>query len=472
MEKDFWGNILTINLSDKKVQKTSVRKKFASQWLGGSGISLKLLCESRNPKLNQLDATSSIILGSGPLCGITPLGSQVTFSFKSPLTGLFDCSAAGGFFGEEMRHAGCSNIIIGGVSGKPVYLLIKDGEVEAKDASHLMNKTTWETEETIQSDNDDSEIRVASIGPAGENLASWSNIIISRFYPVASAGGGVLMGSKKLKAIAVKGTEPIVLAYPDEFMATASECEKALEKCISSEKADKHALRSCFQKNHFNSTACSTGCILQGNKYLSSRYGKLSNQDTVQSRANQLGLEVACLNNLMLAFKESTRGIINNNKPDEGTAVAFLEDIAYRKGNWENFAQSETSSLLRASGKDSFSPYDYKLLGRLAKKISVNMPQNSELLKGQQSNDVLTRLGECLRRVFRSLGVCEFAATLLMLEKPLLLAKLYNQAVGIPTDTTTLLQAGERILNVEDAYNTQLVIPEVNGIAESRGVLS
>lgn len=217
------GEILRVNLRTNTITKESVFN-YAKRFLGGRGINSYLLFKELEPRIDAFDPKNILIFGTGPLVGsMAPMSCRFTVTSKSPLSGMFGDSNSGGHFGPELKFAGFDHVIIVGRATKPVYLYINNKCAEIKDAKKIWNATTFETDVLIRELEGDSDIQVASIGPAGENLVRYANIICNRKRAAGRTGLGAVMGSKNLKAIAVKGDGFIEVADPEKFMQLVDE---------------------------------------------------------------------------------------------------------------------------------------------------------------------------------------------------------------------------------------------------------
>jgi aldehyde:ferredoxin oxidoreductase len=200
------GKILRVNLSTKSTVAETLEELFCRRYLGGAGMSAYFLGRELDSEVDALGPDNKLIFALGPLSGLPIPGSgRNAVGTKSPLTGGIVKSEAGGFWAAELKRAGYDAIIVEGKAEAPVYLWIKDGEVSILDASHLWGKETKETEEAIQSELGDEKIRVCSIGPAGEHQVRYACIMHGTHDAAARGGSGAVMGSKNLKAIAVRG---------------------------------------------------------------------------------------------------------------------------------------------------------------------------------------------------------------------------------------------------------------------------
>ena len=224
------GRILYVDLSRRKISKKPLPKDLISRFIGGRGINAKLLWDLSKPGIDPLSPENPLIVGTGPLTGtIVPLTGRTTVTTKSPATGLYLKSSMGGHFAGELKFAGYDHIIILGKSEKPVTLWINDENVEILDASHLWGKDVRETTRILKKDLGDRDIRIAAIGPAGENMVKFASIMNSIYNACARAGTGAVMGSKNLKAIAVRGTGSIKVKNPDKLWSLVFEIAEKLK---------------------------------------------------------------------------------------------------------------------------------------------------------------------------------------------------------------------------------------------------
>ncbi len=211
------GKILRVNLSDNSTSTEAIDEPFCRKYLGGAGFVSYFLWKELQQGIDPLSPANKLIFALGPLTGLQLPGSgRNCIGAKSPLTGGIAKSEVGEFWGAELNRAGYDSIIIEGKADKPVYLWIQDGEVDIRDASHLWGENTKETQEAIRAELNDKRIRVALIGPAGESLVRYA-CVMNGLYDAAGRGGlGAVMGSKNLKAIAVRGHKAPPVAKPEQ----------------------------------------------------------------------------------------------------------------------------------------------------------------------------------------------------------------------------------------------------------------
>ncbi|MBL0094495.1 MAG: aldehyde ferredoxin oxidoreductase family protein [Piscinibacter sp.] len=224
------GKILRVNLTAGTVKSEPLNMDWARAYLGSRGLATKYIVEEVDPKVDPLSEANKLIWATGPLTGtMASTGGRYTVVTKGPLTGAIACSNSGGYWGAELKMAGWDMVIFEGKSAKPVYLYIEDDVAELRDASHLWGKTVWETEETLKKQLQDPLARVSSIGLAGENLVLYAAVVNDLHRAAGRSGVGAVMGSKNLKAIAVRGTKGVGnVADPKEFMKVTFEKKKIL----------------------------------------------------------------------------------------------------------------------------------------------------------------------------------------------------------------------------------------------------
>ncbi len=200
--------ILRVDLTKGTCKSEPLNMKWAQEYLGQRGLATKYFVEEVDPKVDPLSPANKLIMATGPLTG-TPAstGGRYSVITKGALTGAIACSNSGGYFGAEMKFAGWDMVIFEGKSPKPVYLAIEDDKVEVRDAAHLWGKTTWQTEEIIKKTHQDPQVRVASIGRAGENGVLYACVVNDLHRAAGRSGVGTVMGSKNLKAVAIRGTK-------------------------------------------------------------------------------------------------------------------------------------------------------------------------------------------------------------------------------------------------------------------------
>jgi len=215
----YMGKVLRVNLTTRTVSVEDLPEKIAKDYIGGAGFGVKYLFDEVPGEVDPLGPDNKLIFAPGPLSGTSaPCASRMAVTTKSPLTGAVGMSLSGGYFPVELKFAGYDVLIIEGKSETPVYLHIKDDKVSIKNAEKIWGMDTQIIQTIIKQDVNDQNTRIACIGQAGENLSKMAAIINER-RAFGRKGVGAVMGSKNLKAIAVRGTQEVPIAKPEAFAA-------------------------------------------------------------------------------------------------------------------------------------------------------------------------------------------------------------------------------------------------------------
>lgn len=223
--------ILRVNLTAGTCTAAALNMDWAEAYLGQRGLATKYLMEEIDPRCDPLGPDNKLIIATGPLTGtMASTGGRWSAVTKGPLTGAIACSNSGGQFGGELKMAGWDMIILEGRSPRPVYLYVEDDQAELHDATHLWGRSVWETEPAIKEAHGDPLIRIASIGEAGEQGVRYACIVNDLHRAAGRSGVGAVMGSKQLKAIAVRGTVGVKVANPKAFLHAVNAATTSLAK--------------------------------------------------------------------------------------------------------------------------------------------------------------------------------------------------------------------------------------------------
>ncbi len=215
--------VLRVNLNTGSCTSEPLNMEWAAKYLGGRGLASKYLSEEIDPKCDALGADNKLIMTTGPMTGTAAsTAGRYMVVTKSPLTGAIACSNSGGYFGNELKNAGWDMIILEGKSDKPVYLSVNNDQAELCDASHLWGTSTWHTEDAIKEALQDPQVRVAGIGVAGETGNLYACVVNDRHRAAGRSGVGTVMGSKNLKAVAIRGTKGVPVANPEAFFGAVA----------------------------------------------------------------------------------------------------------------------------------------------------------------------------------------------------------------------------------------------------------
>lgn len=545
--------ILKVDLSKEKIVKEPLPEEFARTFLGGRGTNAKILYDELKPGTDPLGPENILVFGIGPANGtLAPASGRYNVSARSPLTGFFGDANSGGHWAAELKYAGWGNLIFYGRAKKPVYLWIDDNDVEIRDASHLWGKDTWVTEDMLIEELGDPKINTAYIGPAGENLVRFACIMNEKTRAAGRTGMGAVMGSKKLKAIAVRGTKGVKVADIQGLLDFREEANRLISTdlfyelysrygtpglmtiynefgattCFNSKEtywkgAEKLYGEVCEEKLTKKITACfscplhcsrfyevKTGpyaCIGESCEFENlAAYGTRCGNDNLESvayastLADQLGMDTIS-SGAVIAFAMECweKGLITG-KDTKGldyswgnadTIIESLRLIAQRKdfGNLLAEGVRIMSQRIKGSGKfaihikgletpavDPRGMQGYGGLGyavasrggdhlRALAALGYSLPYRAKKLFGTdkaadrfsiEAKGAVVKFHEEMRAVVDSLDICKYITrTALLL--PEVVAKMINALTGWGVDRQEVLRIGERIVNMERAFNVR-----------------
>jgi len=213
----YTGKILRVDLGRRDFREETIDPELARAYIGGRGYATRIICDEVDPTVDALDPANKLILATGPLTGTSAAcGGRYMAITKGALTGTIACSNSGGNFGPELKYAGYDMIVLEGAASEPLVLVIDDGSVGLRPAGDLWGRTVHETEDLLHAQLGGG-FKCVSIGPAGEKLVRFACIMNDKNRAAGRSGVGAVMGSKKLKAIAVRGTGGLVAADPPAF---------------------------------------------------------------------------------------------------------------------------------------------------------------------------------------------------------------------------------------------------------------
>lgn len=222
MKNGFTGKAIRVNLSSGRISFEPLEETFYRRHFGGRGLISYILLNELEPKTDPLGPDNKLIFACGPVTGAPVSGSgRNSVGAKSPLTGAYGEAEAGGYWGAELKQAGFDAIIVERKASSPVYLWINDQEVEIRDASKFWGFEIKKSQETIRSELGDKRVKVAQIGPGGEKLVRYASVVNDMHHVAGRCGMGAVMGSKNLKAVAVKGSTRIKVSRPKRLRKLA-----------------------------------------------------------------------------------------------------------------------------------------------------------------------------------------------------------------------------------------------------------
>ncbi|WP_027717913.1 aldehyde ferredoxin oxidoreductase family protein [Desulfovirgula thermocuniculi] len=226
------GKIGYVNLSTGSVETRQTDEQLVRQFIGGSALACRLVYDLITPQTDPLGPENPLVFMTGPLVGTSaPSSSRYAVCARSPLTGIWGEATSGGSFGPKMKMAGYDGLVITGKAERPTYILVEEGEIKLADATRLWGKDTYETQALIKEVVGDCS--VACIGPAGENQVLFAAVMNDHGRAAGRCGLGAVMGSKNLKAVAVKGRKKFPLADPKTFNATTKFILEELKKATA-----------------------------------------------------------------------------------------------------------------------------------------------------------------------------------------------------------------------------------------------
>jgi len=533
------GKLLYVDLTNKKTKIESLRNGFCEKYIGGNGFAIRLLYDYTKPKINPLEPENPLIFAVGPFAGTTvPTSGKYIVQAKSPLTNFMGESVSSGMWGQCLKRAGYDAIVITGRAENPTYLFIDDEIAMFREARDLWGKDPLQTDQLIQEQIGDENVSVASIGPGGERLVKFANITNDTSRQAGRTGMGAVMGSKNLKAVAVRGSKKIEVHDLDRLMEACRDLYKQCQEKLTEgyrtygtpQSVSVHNylaalptrnwqqstfelvenLSGEFLKSHYyaKTVACS-GCpiacdhisVVKGGPYdgevasvefetiyaLGSQCG-VGNFPAIVKAANlcdQLGLDTISTGvTIGWAMECFEKGMLTN-KDTDGIELTFgnheavievIKKIANREGIGELLAEGVKEASNRV-GKGSqhfamhnkgleFPGYDLRGLKASALGFNTSTRGGCHLRSSMYDFDIKGRvdrfkadagLGKMVKEredawaIVDSLILCKFLRAVCgTFDK---FAELYTLVTGIQKTADEMQKAGERIYNLEKAYN-------------------
>jgi aldehyde:ferredoxin oxidoreductase len=233
----YMGKLLVVDLTSRELKDEPLNSAIAHDFVGGAGYAARYLYDELGPDTDPLGPENTLMFMTGPLVGTrAPSCGRHEVCALSPLTGIWGESNSGGFWGAELKFSGYDGIVMRGRSERPVWLSIVEGQPPAlHDAAGLWGLDTYETQQRIRDEMGDQKVRVASIGPAGENLVLYAAIMNAQGRAAGRSGMVTVMGSKNLKAIAVRGRQRVPLANRDAFSQVAKQAIKIVTDDVTTQ---------------------------------------------------------------------------------------------------------------------------------------------------------------------------------------------------------------------------------------------
>jgi len=237
----YWQKTLRVNLTTGDIRVETIQEKDLKAFIGGAGLGAEILLREIPEKIDPLSPENLVIFATGPFQGPSvPGGAKFSVVGISPQTGTYADTAAGGSWGPSIKDAGFDMLVLEGKSPKPVYLQIVDDNVQIKDAAAIWGKDTLDSIDAILKETGDDKLSIATIGPAGERLVAIACIAVDKHSFAGRCGLGAVMGSKNIKAVAVRGTKTVPVANPDKMKQLIKKHQKQIRNTTVENKFRTH----------------------------------------------------------------------------------------------------------------------------------------------------------------------------------------------------------------------------------------
>jgi len=533
------GKVLYIDLTHRKTKTSTIKNEFCKIYIGGNGFAIRLLYDNTKPNVNPLGPENALVFAVGPFAGTTvPSSGKYIVQAKSPLTNFMGESVSSGVWGQAFKRAGYDAMVIKGRAEKPTYLFVDDNIILFKDAKNVWGKDSLETVDLIVEEIGDENVCPATIGPAGENLVRIANITNDKYRQAGRTGMGAVMGSKNLKAVAIRGTKKVEVSNLEKLMEVClglyKKCQEAGTKGYRTYGTPQSILihnhlaalptrnwqQSTFElaenisgehiREHYllNTIACA-GCPIACDHLTAIEDGPYKGTtssvefETIYALGSNCGIgdfpAIAKASDLCdrLGIDTISAGVtigwamecfekgILTKKDTDGIKLTFgnheavievIKKIGYREGIGELLADGvKRASQKVGKGSEHFAMHNkglefpgYDLRGLKASALGFNTSTRGGChlrssmydfdLKGKvdrfKADKTLGKIvmdREDLWAIMDSLILCKFIRGVLNTADRL--AELYTLVTGIKMTRAQLQKAGERVYNMEKAYN-------------------
>jgi aldehyde:ferredoxin oxidoreductase len=438
------GKLLYVNLSAGELESREYNLSLAEEYLGGVGLGARLLWDEVGPDVDPRDPENLLVFATGPLCGtLIPNAGRMEAIAKSPLTGVYGCSNAGGFFGRELKYAGWDAVVVSGQASHPVYLAMIEDQPELRDAGELWGLTTSKTEAAIRQAWDDTQIKTATIGPAGENGVHLASLWVASQRAADNCGIGAVMGSKQLKAVAVRGRQPVRVKDPVRLYGIA---DRLLRRTLE---PDRPLAGTTLHRVEYEAI-CSLGDdtwdtdlgAVLGVKRLCEEQGL----DTV-SASRTVSFAMDLWQEGVLSAEDT--GGLTLHRGDSGAVLELLQMMARREGLGGLLAQGirQTAKILGQEATESAAD-----AGRVEIGAQGDPDQIGGATAGLGPDQARDR--EDLAAVLDSVGICRSSGIFVMDDIEWSdIADAMEAATGMEMPVERLRLLGERIYNLQRCYN-------------------
>ncbi|MCX6660033.1 MAG: aldehyde ferredoxin oxidoreductase family protein [Candidatus Bathyarchaeota archaeon] len=457
MVSGYSGRLLTIDLTSREIAKEDLNLRIAREFIGGEGIASTILFEQVGPETDPLGPDNTLIFMTGAFVATNiPCGIKTTVVSKSPLTGIYGESVFSAPLGIDLKNSGYDGIIIKGKAKDPVYIWINDDQVEIREAQHLWSEETFETVNKLRKELRDATISVVTIGPAGERLVRLASIIADDSRAAGRCGLGAVMGSKNLKAIASKGTGKIPVSNPTrlnelrkEAVTTALPNTKALRDngtasgLITFEQNGNLPIRN-WTRGSFPEADKITGTTMT-QRILTAPYPCKTCPIACGRKGTKEGLGEVLGEGVLMAAKKIGKG-------SEKFAI-HVKGLEFPEHNPRKFKSMgvayATSNVGANHNRGSPMLVERNLL---SPELPWKEPVDGFIAKDKGR---MTKVYQDICCAVDSLGICKFMVFWGKL--PLrILVEYYNAITGWDITFEDLMKAGERIWNLQRAFNIRM----------------
>jgi len=535
------GKILYVNLTRKKATIKPTQNKFCEMYIGGNGFAIRLLYDNTKPKIDPLSPENVLVFAVGPFAGtMVPTSGKYIVQAKSPLTNFMGESVSSGAWGPTFKRAGYDAMVITGRSEKPTYLFVDDDIIQFRDAKNLWGKESLQTSELIIEEIGDENVCTATIGPAGENLVKFANITNDRYRQAGRTGMGAVMGSKNLKAVAVRGTKKVEVSNLEKLMDV---CQDLYEQCQgegtrsyrvfgtpamvlimnhlaalptrnwqqSSFELAEDISGEYIREHHVAKLIACSGCPIACDHVSTVESGPYKGATTsvefetiyalgsncgigyfpaiikASDLCDRLGIDTISTGvTIGWAMECFEKGILTKKDTDgidltfgnQEALIEVIKKIAYREGIGDLLAEGvKRASKKVGKGSEHFAMHNkglelpgYDIRGLKASALGFNTSTRGgchlrssmydfdtkgkvDRFKADKSLGKMVKEREDLWAVVESLILCKFVRGVLSTYDKF--AELYTLVTGIKMTPDQLQKAGERIYNLEKAYNVR-----------------
>jgi len=490
-----WGRILSVDLSHRRSTTQLVKEDFFKKYLGGVGLASKIIFDKVGADVHPFSPDNVIVFSVGPFQGTGIPGSgRWNVSSRSPLTGIWGESCGGGYWGPEFKRSGFDAVVIKGRAKSPVYIWIDDGRAEIRDGDSVWGKMVSEADKIIKEEIGEPSAKAVIIGPAGEKLVRFA-CVVSDHGVGGRCGLGAVMGSKNLKAIAVRGTKEVKVAEPDKLKEYSGELYKKIHEATKVVKPEKYAFEGYGPE--YETIGMIGWLNLISDPEAIAYAGHLCNEyglDTITA-GSMIGFTMECYEKRWIKEKELEGIKAEWGSPD--VAIALIHKMARREGFGNILAEGSERAAKIIGGDASKILVNVKKLelpahdprGFLAMAINYATGQRGAchqrgfvlqdessipewgILENQEVYSIKEPVISAIRyqdwaEIFNSLIQCEYMTSGGLTLKDQI--ALLNYVTGWKMGADDMLKIGERIFNLQRVINIRFGVSRKDDALPSR----